>query len=134
MANPMSTSLAEGQSTNRPLLFSGTNFPYWKARIKIYIQAIDYHLWKVILKGPQISSIKIDGIDIPKPEEDWDDNDMRMGKLNAKEINVLYCTLNSIEFNRIFTYSTAKKNLEQIRSYTWENFTSEVLKNKSTFV
>ena len=70
MANPMSTSLVEGQSINRPSLFSSTNFPYWKASMKIYIQAIDYHLWKVILKEPQISLIRVDGIDIPKLEED----------------------------------------------------------------
>ena len=78
MAHPISTSLAEGQSTNRPPLFTDTNFPYWKARIKIYIQAVDYHLWKVIHKGPQISTIRVDGNDIPKLEEDWDDNDMKM--------------------------------------------------------
>ena len=77
--------------------------------MKIYIQAIDYHLWKVILKGPQISLVKVNGIDIPKPELDWDDNDMRMGELNAKEMNVLYCALDSTEFNRIFTCNTIKK-------------------------
>ena len=109
MAHPMSTSLVEGQSTNKPSLFPSTNFPYQKARIKIYIQAVDYHLWKVILKGPQISSIKIDSIDILKPKEDWNDNDMRMRKVNAKAMNVLYYALDSTEFNRISTYSTAKK-------------------------
>ena len=66
-------------------------------------------MWKVILKGPQIPSIKIDGIDIPKPEEDWDDNDMRMRELNAKTMNVLYYALDSTEFNRIFTCNTAKE-------------------------
>ena len=70
MANLMSTSLAEGQSTNRPPLFLGTNFPYWKARMKIYIQDINYHLWKVILKGPQILTIRVNDIDILKPKVD----------------------------------------------------------------
>ena len=105
----MSTSLAEGQSTNRPLLFSSTNFPYWKARIKIYIQAVNYHSWRVILKGPQISLIRVNGIDIPKPEEDWDDNDMRIGELNVKAMNILYCALDSTKFNRVFTCTTAQK-------------------------
>ena len=77
--------------------------------MKIYVQAVDYHLWKVILKGPQIPLIKVDGIDIPKPEEDWDDNDMKLGELNAKAMNVLYCALDSTKFNRIFTCSTAKE-------------------------
>ena len=77
--------------------------------MKIYIQAIDYHLWKVIHKGPQISIIRVDGIDIPKPEEDLDDNDIKMGELNAKVMNVLYCALDSTKFNQISTCSTAKE-------------------------
>ena len=74
--------------------------------MKIYIQAIDFHMWKVILKGPQILTIRIDGIDVPKLEEDWNDNDMRMEELNAKVMNILYCAFDSIEFNRIFTFTT----------------------------
>ena len=109
IANPMSMSLAEGQSTNRPPLFSGTNFSYWKARIKICIQAVNYHLQRVILKKPQIFLIRVNGIDIPKPEEDWDDNDMRMEELNAKVMNILYCALDSTEFNRISICTTAQK-------------------------
>ena len=109
MAHPMSTSLAEGQSTNRPSMFIGVNFLHWKARIKIYIQIVDYHLWNVIYKEPQILIIRVDGIDILKPEEDWDDNDIKMEKLNAKAMNVLYCALDSTEFNQIFT--CCKRNL-----------------------
>ena len=109
MDNPMSTSLAEGQSTNRPPLFSSINFSYWKARMKIYIQTINYDFWRVILKGPQIFLIKVNSIDILKPEEDWDDNDMRMRELNTKAMNVLYCALDSTEFNRISTCTTAQK-------------------------
>ena len=105
----MSTSLAKGQSTNRPPLFSGSNYPYWKARMKIYIQAVNYHLWRVIVNGPQIPLIKVNGIDIPKPEEDRDDNDMRMEELNAKAMNILYYALDSTKFNRIFMCTTTQK-------------------------
>ena len=67
--------------------------------MKIYIQAIDYHLWKVIIKRSQILTIRVNDIHIPKPEEDWDDNDIKIEELNAKAMNVLYCALDSIEFN-----------------------------------
>ena len=77
--------------------------------MKIYIQVIDYHLWKVIFKEPQILTIRVVGIDIPKPEEDWDDNDIKIEKLNAKDMNVIYCALDSAEFNRISIYSTMKE-------------------------
>ena len=77
--------------------------------MKIYIQAVNYYLWRVILKGPQILLIRVNGINIPNPEEDWDNNDMRMEKLNAKVMNVLYYALDSTKFNRISTYTTTQE-------------------------
>ena len=43
--------------------------------------------------------IGVDGVDIPKPKEDWGDSDIKMGELNAKAMNLLYCALDSNEFN-----------------------------------
>ena len=31
----------EGHATNRPPLLEGTNYSYWKMRIKYYIQSVD---------------------------------------------------------------------------------------------
>ena len=105
----MTTSLPEGQSSSRPPLFSGTNYGYWKARMKIFIQSIDFQLWKVIMKGPYIPTINVDGVDIPKPEEDWDDQEMKKGELNAKAMNLLYCALDPNEFNQISICNSAKE-------------------------
>lgn len=65
--------LTEGQSTNRPPLFNGTNYTYWKARMKIFIQAFDYDLWGIIINGPHTPTVRIDNIDIAKPESEWDE-------------------------------------------------------------
>ena len=75
------------------------NYGYWKARMKIFIQSIDFQLWKVIMKGPYIPTINVDGVDMPKPEEDWDDQEMKKGELNAKAMNLLYCAIDPNEFN-----------------------------------
>ena len=109
MATQMSTSLIEGQSTNHPSLFNETNYTYWKACIWIYIQTLDYQVWRVIIKDPHTPTIKIDGKDIPKPKEDRDELDMKLIELNRKVINVLYCALDANEFNKIFTYIFTKK-------------------------
>ena len=77
--------------------------------MKIFIQSIDFQLWKVIMKGPYIPTINVDGVDIPKPEEDWDDQEMKKGELNAKAMNLLYCALDPNEFNQISTCNSAKK-------------------------
>jgi len=31
---------AEGASINRPLLFSGVNYPFWKIKMKIFIESL----------------------------------------------------------------------------------------------
>ena len=63
----------------------------------------------MIIKGLHTSIIKIDGVKILKPEEDWDEHDMKFIELNAKTMNILYCVLDVVEFNRIFTCSSAKE-------------------------
>ena len=111
MATQFSSSLNEGQSTNRPLLFNGANYIYWKARMKIFIQALDYNLWILIVNGPYIPTHTINNIVILKSEVDWDDHDKKkMAQLNAKVVNILYCTLDVNEINRIFICTSAKKN------------------------
>ncbi|KAI5650391.1 hypothetical protein M9H77_36396 [Catharanthus roseus] len=60
MANVSSLPYVEGFSTNRPPLFNGTNYTFWKSRIKIYICSINFDLWSIVEKGPYI--LKKDGI------------------------------------------------------------------------
>ncbi len=99
MTTQVGCSISEGQSTNRPPLFNGTNYTYWKARMRIFIQALDYELWYIITRGPHTPTISIEGTIIPKPEMDWNESDRRLAQLNAKAINVLYCSLDVSEFN-----------------------------------
>ena len=109
MATQVGTSLAEGQSTNRPPLFNGSNYTYWKARIKIFIQALDYDMWSIIVNGPHTPTKIIDGVESTKPEREWDEVDKKMAQLNAKAMNILYCALDANEFNHISTCMSAKK-------------------------
>ena len=78
MATNIGNSLGEGQSTNRPPSFNGTNYNYWKNRMRIYVQSVDYDLWRIIVNGPKTPTIKIEGVDTPKPESTWDKNDLKM--------------------------------------------------------
>ena len=78
MAAQLGNTLVEGQSTNRPPLFNGSNYTYWKARMRIFIQALDYDLWSVIINGPHTPTVIINGIPTPKLEKDWDDSDKKL--------------------------------------------------------
>ncbi|MED6223731.1 hypothetical protein PIB30_076960 [Stylosanthes scabra] len=63
--------LSEGRSSNRPALFTGKNYAYCKERMKIFMQAVDYRMWKVVLNGPTIrSKTNTEGNVVPKEEEE----------------------------------------------------------------
>ena len=70
MKTQFGPSMNEGQSTNRPPLFNRANYTYWKARMKIFIQALDYNMWSVIISGPQILTYIINNSIILKPKTD----------------------------------------------------------------
>jgi len=61
------------------------------------------------LKGPHTPTINVNDIEVPKPEKDWDENDMKLAELSAKAMNLLYCALDPNEFNRISTCNSAKE-------------------------
>lgn len=72
----------------------------------IHVQFIDYNIWKVIKYGlyVQTKTIKIDDKPyqtIPKPIEEYDENDGRKLSLNIRAKNLLYCALNGNKFNCI---------------------------------
>ena len=54
MTNVIGSHMAEGQTTNGPPLFFGSNYNYWKIRMRIYIQDNDYVCWIIIENGPII--------------------------------------------------------------------------------
>ena len=51
MATQNDSIFKEGQSTTRPPFFDGNDYQYWKTRMRIYLQALDYEIWKVVCNG-----------------------------------------------------------------------------------
>ena len=41
----------EGNSTNKAPLFNGTNFAFWKVRMRTYIMALGADVWDVVDTG-----------------------------------------------------------------------------------
>jgi hypothetical protein len=41
-------SIHEGNSTNKAPLFNGTNFAFWKVRMRTYIMDLGAHVWDVV--------------------------------------------------------------------------------------
>lgn len=56
-----------------------------------------------------ILSIAIEGIQVPKMEENLDKNKMKKDSLNAKAMNALLCALNFSELNKVCNCSKTRE-------------------------
>ena len=68
--------LPEGNYATRSPIFNGNKYGYWKARMTIFLQSMDYELWEIIEKGPFITMKKQDEETfVAKHKSEWDDSD-----------------------------------------------------------
>ncbi|GAV66646.1 hypothetical protein CFOL_v3_10156 [Cephalotus follicularis] len=75
----------------------------------IFLQSLDYQLWHIIVNGPKVPTITIEGVVSINPEDEFNDNDFRMLQLNSKAKHALFCALGPNEFNRISSCYYAKE-------------------------
>jgi len=54
----------KGASINRPPLFCGLNYQFWKVRMKIFVESLDKGIWDAIENGPFIPKFEKDGSSI----------------------------------------------------------------------
>ena len=77
--------------------------------MKLFIQASDYEVWKIIINGPLISTKKVGDQEMVKQKEEWDANDLKSAKLNAKTMHTFFCALGASEYNRVSLCENAKE-------------------------
>ncbi|KAH9764150.1 hypothetical protein KPL70_001426 [Citrus sinensis] len=110
MATYSDSIFREGQSTIRPPFFDGNDYPYWKTRMRIYLQALDYDIWEIVCDGPFMPLTKNEvGEDIPKPSREWNELEKRKASLNSKAMNALFCALDKKEFHRVSSCESANE-------------------------
>jgi hypothetical protein len=124
--------MLEGQSTHRPPLFIGSDYGYWKTRMTTYIKAQDYLIWKIIVNGPHIPTKIVEEQEIPKQENEWDENDVKLIELNYEVMNCLYYAFDSKEFDEISSCNSAKEIWEKLET-TYEE-TSQVEESKMSML
>ena len=81
-----------GQSLLIPPLFDGTNYAYWKVRMKVFLQALVEKVWQAVEVG------------WIKPKEvlvDWDETTIKMANFNSRVLNALFNGVNNEEFKKI---------------------------------
>ncbi|QHN83727.1 Retrovirus-related Pol polyprotein [Arachis hypogaea] len=84
--------------------------------MKIFVQAVDYRLWKIILEGPQYPTVtSAEGVFSLKPEARWTEKDRKKVELNAKAVNLLNCAISFEEYRRVSRCTTAKEIWDKLQ-------------------
>ncbi|GAV69358.1 DUF4219 domain-containing protein/UBN2 domain-containing protein [Cephalotus follicularis] len=105
----------ESMSMSKPPFFDGNNYSHWKGKMMIFIQAIDFNLWDIIIDGPELThTISKDGVKTLKPRSLYTDDDRKMVRLNAKAKHVMICAINSNEFNTVSSCATTKEMWDRL--------------------
>jgi len=100
---------AEGASINRPSMFSGVNYQFWKVRMRIFIESIDRGIWNVIVNGPYVPMHVVDGVSTVKSFDKLSDIKNKRVQYDCIAKNIITSVLNLDEFFRVSQRSSAKE-------------------------
>ena len=89
-----------GQSLLIPPLFDGTNYVYWKVRIKVFLQALGKQVWQAV----EVGWIKPKEVPV-----DWDKTTIKAENFNSRVLNALFCGVTNEEFKKISSIEVAKE-------------------------
>ena len=98
------------QSLNAPPYFDGSNYAFWKVRIRAFLCSIDESVWDAV------------DIEWTRPEaakSTWDKAALAAANANSKALNAIFCGVSSDEFYRI-SHVTIAKEAWQILETTYE--------------
>ncbi|MQM09533.1 hypothetical protein Taro_042414 [Colocasia esculenta] len=96
----------EGQSVNRPRLFDGEDYAYWRTRMEYFLQGHDYQIWSIVEEGDLL---------VTNEKAQWTYNDRKKISLNCKVKSILCCALSKKEFNRVSACKFTMEMWEKLR-------------------
>ena len=98
---------AEGGHMNRPPLFNGEKFDYWKDKMKAFFETQQLELWDIVQSGyiPPTNAL---GVTIPR--EDWNDEQKKRYQINQKARFILICGMTEKEYDKCGKFELPKKS------------------------
>ena len=98
------------QSLNAPTYFDGSNYAFWKVRMRAFLCSIDETVWDAVDVGwTRPEAIK----------STWDKAALAATNANSKTLNAIFCGVSPDEFHKISHDIIAKEAL-QILETTYE--------------
>ena len=88
------------QSLNVLPFFDGSNYAFWKVRMRAFLCAIDELVWDFVKNGYVKPTIA---------KSEWDKATLALANANSKAINAIFCGVSTNEFHRISHVEIAKE-------------------------
>lgn len=111
--------MEEGYSTNKPWLFKGVKYDYWKEHMITHFESIHINFWDVAKNGNYIPlNEQLNKV----PKTSWTDAKKQKFMLNSKAWNALLCALLEEEYSMVHNYRSARQ-MWDILSLTYEGLT-----------
>ena len=89
-----------GKSLFIPPLFDGTNYAYWKVRMKVFLKALGEQVWQ---------AIEVGWIKSKEAPIDCDEATIIVANFNSRALNALFCGVTNEEFKKISSTEVAKE-------------------------
>ena len=89
-----------GKSLIIPPLFDGTNYAYWKVRMRAFLQSLYEKVWLAVEVGCKKPK---------EPLETWDDTKIKAANFNSRALNALFSAIMNEEFKKISSIDNAKE-------------------------
>ncbi|CAM8941130.1 unnamed protein product [Rhodiola kirilowii] len=107
--------MKEGQNTSGPPLLEGSNYSYWKIRMKAFLKTLDERAWKAVGWTPPTMA-NAEGQVVPKPEERWTKTEDKTAVGNSIAMNAIFLAMNENVFKLISNCEVAKDAWEILRT------------------
>ena len=88
------------QSLLIPSLFDGTNYAYWKVRMKVFLQALGEQVWQ---------SVEVGWIKLKEALVDQDEATIIVANFNNRALNASFSGVTNKEFKKISSMEIAKE-------------------------
>ena len=98
------------QSLNAPPYFDGSNYAFWKVRMRAFLCPIDETIW---------DAIDIGWTRLEATKSMWDKAALMASNANSKALNAIFCGISLDEFHRI-SHIIVAKEAWQILETTYE--------------
>ena len=98
--------MKEGFSINKPSLFKGIKYDYWKEHMIAYFESIHIDLWDVVENGDYVP---YDNQANEIPRGQWMEEQKLRFQLNSKAQKVMLCVLSEEEYTMVHSLRSDKQ-------------------------